>query len=269
MSNFQIITLSNTDISNWDFSMLKMELQKGLDSYVGVVYTDETIKDAKNDRTTLNKVKTVIEDARKAYKARCLAPYEALEPQIKELVDMVERQRVLIDDTVKDYEKRQKEIKELEVRKYYDRKAVILGDLAEPLYSNLFDKKWINASTGRAKYEEGIQIAINGAYNDIEAIKVMNSPFVDTLLAVYAETLSMKAVQAKQAELSAAASTAGLKTVAEAGAEAGVEVPTPAMKEQITANPADGVTIKIHASQNQLNQICDFMKAIGVSYEFL
>ena len=134
--------LENTDISVWDFSMLRAELQRGLDSFAGLVYTDETIKDAKNDRNTLNKVKKVIDDARKAYKARCLAPYAALEPQIKELVDMVEKQRVLIDETVKDFETRQKEEKELEVRKYYDRKAVVLGNLADALYSKLFDKKW-------------------------------------------------------------------------------------------------------------------------------
>ena len=267
MNDLQIIRLESTDISGWDFSMLKAELQRGLDFYAGLVYTDENIKDAKNDRTTLNKVKKVIEDARKAYKARCLTPYEALEPQIKELVDMVERQRVLIDDTIKDYETRQKEAKELEVRKYYSRKAVILGDLAEALYLKLFDKKWVNASTGRAKYEEDIQTAINSAYNDIEVIKAMASPFVDTLLAVYVETLSMDAVKAKQAELSAAVSMAGLKTVTEVAAEAGVQAPV--VKEQITTNPADSITLKIHASQNQLNQICDFMKAIGVSYERL
>ena len=109
MNDLQIIRLENTDISGWDFSMLRAELQRGLDDYAGVVYTDETIKDAKNDRSTLNKVKKVIEDARKSYKARCLAPYDALEPQIKELVNMVEKQRILIDETVKNFENRQKE----------------------------------------------------------------------------------------------------------------------------------------------------------------
>lgn len=54
----------------------------------------------KKDRTTLNKVTKVIEDARKAYKARCLAPYDALEPDMKSLVDIVEKQRALIDNKV-------------------------------------------------------------------------------------------------------------------------------------------------------------------------
>ena len=61
MSDLQIVRLENTDISSWDFSVLRAELQRGLDSYAGLVYTDETIKDAKNDRSTLNKVKKVID----------------------------------------------------------------------------------------------------------------------------------------------------------------------------------------------------------------
>ena len=108
MNDLQIVNLENTDITAWDFSAIKAELQRHLDAYAGLVYTDDSIKEAKNDRATLNKVKKAIDEARKAYKAKCLAPYEAMEPQIKELLDLVEGQRTLIDDTVKDYENRQK-----------------------------------------------------------------------------------------------------------------------------------------------------------------
>ena len=55
MNDLQLIHLENTDISAWDFARLRFELQKGLDSYSGIVYTDDTIKDAKNDRAILNK----------------------------------------------------------------------------------------------------------------------------------------------------------------------------------------------------------------------
>lgn len=54
-----------------------------------------------------------MQDQRKAYKAKCLAPYEALEPQIKEIVGMIEEQRVAIDDVVKDFTERQKAEKEI------------------------------------------------------------------------------------------------------------------------------------------------------------
>ena len=269
MNDLQIRNLENTDISGWNFTMLRAELQSRLDTYADIIYTDETIKDAKNDRTTLNKVKKVIEDARKAYKARCLAPYDTLDPEIKELVDMVEKQRVLIDETVKNYEARQKEAKELEVRKYYDRKAVVLGNLADGLYPKLFDKKWLNATTARAKYEEEIMAAINAAAADIGTIRSMDSPFVDTLLEVYEKTVSMEQVKAKQTELDDAAKKASLTTVEEAVAVLGSPVPTVAQTNQTHTNAEDGVVMKINATQNQMNQITDFMKAIGVRYEII
>ena len=269
MNDLQIVNLENTDITVWDFPAIKAELQRHLDAYTGLVYTDDSIKEAKNDRATLNKVKKAIDEARKSYKAKCLAPYEAMEPQIKELLDLVEGQKTLIDDTVKDYETRQKEAKELEVRKYYDRKAVVLGNLADRLYPKLFDKKWTNATTARNKYEEGIMVSINAAAADIDAIRSMNSPFVDTLLEVYAETLSMEQVKAKQTELDEAAKKASLTTVEEAAAVLGSPVPTVVKAEQAPANAEDGVAMKIYATQNQMNQITDFMKAIGVRYELI
>ena len=269
MNDLQIANLEKTDITVWDFPAIKEKLQRHLDAYAGLVYTDGSIKDAKNDRATLNKVKKAIDEARKAYKAKCLAPYEVMEPQIKELLNLVEDQKALIDKTVKDYENRQKETKELEVRKYYDRKAVVLENLADGLYPKLFDKKWTNATTTKAKYEEEIMVAINTAEADINAIRSMNSPFVDTLLEVYAETLSMEQVKAKQNELDEAAKKASLTTEKEAADVFDSPIPTLVKAEQAAANAEDGIALKIYATQEQMNQITDFMQAIGARYEFI
>ena len=273
MNEYQLAVFENTDITAWDFDTIRASLRRGLDTYAGMVYTDDSIKDAKNDRAALNKVKKAIEEARKAYKARCLAPYEALEPRIKELVDMVEQQRLLIDDTVKNYENRQKEEKEREIRSYYDRKAVILGNMADVLYPKLFDKKWVSASASRAKYEESILDAINRAQVDLDAIRAMKSPFADTLFKVYAETQSMEKVREKNAEYAAAASGAGLKTKEEA-AGASASLAAGAERNGAPAQPlpeeaGDGVTVKIYADPGRVKQITDFMEAIGVRYEFL
>lgn len=269
MNELQIANFEQTEITTWDFPMIKAELQRRLDTYKNIIYTDESIKDAKNDRATLNKVKKAIDDARKAYKAKCLAPYEALEPQVKELLDLVEGQKNLIEGTIKDFEDRQKEAKEQEIKKYYDRKAFLLGEYADALYPKLFYKTWLNASTTTAKYEEEVQSAINGAVLDINAIKALNSPFVDTLIDVYVDTVSMEQVQAKHKELEDAARKASLTTVGTASAAVGTQIPAPIEKSQISANAEDGVAIKIYSNQSQMNQIMDFMKAIGVRYELL
>ncbi len=269
MNELQIIRLENTDISGWDFSALRAELQSRLDFYANLVYTDDTIKDAKKDRTTLNKVKKVIEDARKAYKARCLAPYDALEPDMKSLVDMVEKQRGLIDNTVKEYEARQKEAKKQEIKKLYDRKTIDLGDLAEQLYPSIFDSKWLNASFPKSKYEEEIISAITSAADDLEAIRALKSPFVETLIEIYCQTRSMDRVKEKQLELEEAANKARLTTNITTPVAADSYSPHLETGNKASALPDDGIVLRVIATQNQLDQITDFMKAIGVHYELV
>ena len=61
MEELQIVNLENTDIAHWDMAMLKAQLEQRLAYYKGMVYTDDSIKSAKDDRTTLNKAKKVIE----------------------------------------------------------------------------------------------------------------------------------------------------------------------------------------------------------------
>ena len=60
MEELQMVSLESTEIASWDFPMIKAELQRRLDAYAGLVYTDETIKEAKSDRATLGKVKKAI-----------------------------------------------------------------------------------------------------------------------------------------------------------------------------------------------------------------
>lgn len=262
MDNLQLTALDNTGITGWDFDGLKAELGRRLQAYEVIACTDENIKLVKGDRAELNKAKKVIEDARRAYKAKCLEPYDALEQRIKELTDMIEQQRLAIDAAVKRYEDLQKEEKEREIRRYYDRKASVLGEYADALWEKLFDPKWANASTTRSKYEEAVIVAVNGAKRDMDAIRAMASPFTKALLEEYVRTLSIEAAQAKLDEIT--------RTNLSAGIDMSVPSPTePPRAPQEAEDAADGIMLKIHASTRQLEQLCDFMTAIGVQYEVL
>ena len=265
MNELQLTRFDNTDITTWDFQALKAELQAYLSEYEGLVYTDETIKQAKLDRTTLNKAKKVLEDARKAYKVRCMEPYNAIESQVKELTGLLDERKRQIDDTVKDYEARKKAEKEQKVREYYDRASYGLGQYREPLYEKLFNPKWTNATMSVAQYREEIQTAVASAKRDLDSIRDMQSPFYETLKDVYVQTLSMDAVLRKNEELKEAADKAGLTEAAAAYPAAPVtNEPVEKAKDE-----EDAAVIKIYASEAKVNQICDFMKAIGVRYEIM
>ena len=167
---------------------------------------------------------------------------------------------------MKDFESRQKEAKEKEVREYYDRVSGCFGEHADRIWQKIFDPKWTNATTGAAEYRNAIQIAVASVSRDMESIKTLDSPFTETLTELYLDTLSMDVVLQKNEELKEAAEKAGLT---ETAAAANVPVPESKPEVRTQANEEEGTVLRIHASQVRLNQIFDFMKAIGVHYEIL
>ena len=265
MNELQVIDLDKTDITTWDFPALKAELEAVLTDYDGILYTEETVKDAKKDRATLNKAKKVVEDARKAYRSRCLEPYNAIEPKIKELTDLIEERRQQIDSTVKEIAERQREAREKEVRKYYDSISGTFGKNADRVYQEIFDPKWTNATTSVSKYREDIQNAMASVSRDLDEIKEWNSPFVDTLTELYFEAFSLDKVRQKEKEFKDAVEKAGYTDTA---AETTV-APAEKLEAMVKANEEEGTLLRIYASQARLNQICDFMKAIGIKYEIM
>ncbi len=259
MEELSLVNLEQTEITAWDFENLKKELSRLLSVYKTTVYTDDDIKLAKDDRAKLKKVKNIVEDQRKAFKKKCMEPYDAIEPKIKELVSMIEEQWIAINDVVKDYEDRQKEKKEAEVRAFYDKKSHELGELAVPIYKKIFDKKWLNSSSGK-KYQEEIQTKINEVLADIHTLKELNSPFIDTVIEKYAATLSVDEAMAKHEELSAAVNRAGIDQ----------QQNNPVVSESVKEYAIDtenGTLIKIYGSKKQIAQVMDFAKALGVKIE--
>ena len=59
MNDLQIVNLEQTDITAWDFAKIKEELAHTLSQYRSIVYTDDTIQSAKNDKATLAKAKNI------------------------------------------------------------------------------------------------------------------------------------------------------------------------------------------------------------------
>ena len=267
MEELRLEIIESTDITGWDFEALKEQLNEQLDYYRGIAYTEDTIKDAKDDKSKLAKAKKTLEDARKAYKNKCLEPYAAVEPRIKELTDMIEEQRVKIDGAVKEYEQNQKEQKERVVREYYNKKSFVLGEYADPLFDKIKDPRWFNATTKRASYEQDVQIAINNALNDINEIKSWASPYEKNLLGAYASALTLEQVRDKNEEFLNANKQAGISQQSLAQAVTDTKEITKDDSSQV-GNFEGDITLRFHfANKIQSNRLFDYLDAVGIKYE--
>ena len=89
-----------------NLAALKAELTPKLDYYNKLVVTADSIKAAKADKAALNKLKTAIEDQRKAIKKQYLEPYTILETQCKEVVALIDAPISAIDKQIKVFEEK-------------------------------------------------------------------------------------------------------------------------------------------------------------------
>lgn len=171
---------------DWNFEELKAEITAKAALYKNMVYTEDSIKEAKADKAALNKFITALEDKRKEVKKQCLMPYEAFEKQMKELVAIVDEPVKLIDSQVKSYEEKQKEEKLNKIKEFWQ-----TTEHPEWLKcSQIFDKKWLNNSVSMKKVQEAIVARLIQIEADVATLSGLPE-FSFEALECYADTLDL------------------------------------------------------------------------------
>ena len=170
----------------WNNEELKAEIAAKMKDYRGLVFTEESIAEAKKDRANLNKLKSAFEDERKRVKKLCMEPYNKFEQQVKEVTALIEEPICLIDSQIKEVEQRKKEEK---------RQAVtgLFNQLAFPIYVSLtaiWDEKWLNASVSLNKVQEQMQRILEQIKSDEETIEKLQE-FSFEAMEVYKKTLNL------------------------------------------------------------------------------
>nr|DAY68051.1 MAG TPA: Protein of unknown function (DUF1351) [Caudoviricetes sp.] len=153
-------------VIEFNFAELKQEITEKAALYKNMVYTDETIKEAKADKATLNKFITALEDKRKEVKKQCLQPYEEFEKQIKELVAIVDEPVQLINEQVKAYEDKKKADKLEKIKGFWE-------SVEHPDWltcNKIFDQKWLNATTSMKKVEDAIKERLKQICSDMDTL---------------------------------------------------------------------------------------------------
>lgn len=170
----------------FNFEELKAEISSKAALYKNMVYTDDSIKQAKADKAALNKFITALEDKRKEVKKQCLQPYEAFEKQMKELVAIVNEPVQLIDSQVKAYEDKQKEEKLEKIKVYWES-----TDHPEWLQCKaIFDQRWLNATFSLKKVQETIDERLAQIAADLKTLEALPE-FSFEAVECYKQTLDL------------------------------------------------------------------------------
>lgn len=156
-----------------NFDEIKAELTEKVKVYKTMVYNEESIRDAKNDRAKLNALKKALADERIRRKKEFLEPYNEFEGQVKELEAIIDEPAQIIDRQVKEYDERVKTEKRKEIARWVEDNREELKLPHWIVLHRIFNEKWLNA-TCSAKTWQGDLMAfaekLNGDIATIEAL---------------------------------------------------------------------------------------------------
>ena len=178
----------------WNNEELKTEIAEKMQEYKSLAFTEETIKEAKSDRAKLNKLRTAFEDERKRIKKMCMAPYDAFEKQVKELVALIDEPIKLIDSQIKEVEEKRRNDKRKEIEILFPS----IGFQPFVTLDMIWDEKWLNATVTMTKVEEQMKSRMYQIGNEVHTIRELPE-FSFEAMEVYKKTLDLaQAIQEGQ-----------------------------------------------------------------------
>ena len=170
----------------WNHEELKKEISSKMDEYKTLVFTEDTIKDAKKDCADLNKLKNAFEDERKRIKKLCMDPYNRFESQVKEITSLIEEPIRLIDAQIKEVDMQKKAQKRKQIEDLFRN----IGFQSFVALEQIWDDRWLNASVTLGKIEEQMKSIMYQIGEDVVTIHKL-SEFSFEAMEVYKNTLNL------------------------------------------------------------------------------
>lgn len=273
-----ISPLKKMEAIKFNYEELKGGLQESLKKYQNLVYTSQNIKEAKDDRATLNALKKSLNDEKIKIKKEFEVPYKDFEDKIKELIELVDKPASEIDKQVKIFEEAEKAKKRESIENIYAENIGSYADLI-PL-QQIYDSRWENKTYKETDIKKEIQDIVKKADNDIKVIAELKSEFEFQIKDTYFRTLDLgqalveKQRLEKQKEL--------LTTIKQQQVEVKVDpinnidsvdsvryaVGIDNSNEESTSveEKVISVAFRVECTESQLNALGEFMKTNGIKY---
>ena len=248
----------------FNYEEIKKELIEKVSMYETLVYTDEQIKDAKNDRASLNKLKKALNDERIRLEKEYMQPFNDTKAKFNEIIALIDKPVGVIDTQVKAYEEKQKEEKLQKIEEYIKEVATqIPGGINIPI-----DCKWLNASVSMKSVQGEIDAKVEQIKNDLATLQ--NIPeFGFEATEVYKTTLDINRALNEGKRLSEIAKAKAVHE-AEMKAKAEEEKPEPTpqpIQEEVPAELPMWVAFQACLTVAQAKELAKFFKDRNIEFK--
>ena len=154
---------------SFNYEELKQELSEKVSHYETLVYTDAEIKTAKTDRSSLNKLKKALNDERTRREKEYMKPFNEFKAQINDIISIIDKPIGLIDKQVKEYEEKCRNDRRKEIENWF--KGRIKPEWLD--LSQIWDDRWLNASTTKRSIQDNIDGWINRVQEEIKTLETL------------------------------------------------------------------------------------------------
>lgn len=182
---------------SFNFEELKNELQVKTDQYTKLVYTDDNIKTAKEDRADLNRLKKALNDERLRLQREYMKPFEGFKKQVDEIIGIIDRPVLAIDRQIKEYEAIKQDEKKHKIEELFD--SLLFPEFVK-LDEKIFNPKWLNASVSLKQIEDSLQETKAEIIRNCQTLATLPSYSHEAVI-YYQRTLDVTGALAKVREL--------------------------------------------------------------------
>ena len=189
-----------------NFEEVEAYIKDRLKEYDGAIFTEESKGYAKKELAKLRSEKKELNDNLREAKKKYMAPWDAFEPKVKDLINLFDKPITLIDGQVKAFEEDRIAQKKALIEAIY---AELVGDLTDVIpLARIYNPKWENATMKEKAIREEVVAQATAARTALDTIHGMRSDAESKALKVYKQTLSLpeaisciNAYEAQKAEI--------------------------------------------------------------------
>lgn len=249
--------------------------------YSRVVVDPDDMRSAKDILAKIRRVKKSINDERISLEKQYMAPFNDFKKRVNDrLLELCAAAEFNLDGQLKTYERQIRESKFASLRQFF---LDNIGDMTPYLtWDQIKNEKWGNATFSEESALAEIKQAIDMCADGVNAIRSLNSPFVEALLNAYSKNHDLAGAMKLNAELSEqkrhederkAAIEAAKATQERKAPEPVRTEPTPekviASEPTVDADKILTVTLQISGTNDQLLALCKYLDAEGLRFRSL
>lgn len=253
----------------WNNSDLMASVKERLIEYVGKIYDEKSITEAKSDKAQLNNFAKALNAERIRIGKIYDAPLQKFKTEVDEVIHAVEEVSATIDEQVKAYEQVRQDARLAENKEYFA--SVLPEALAQFVsYEKIAKKEWLNSSKTPTAVRKEIDAAVQKIISELATIDALGDRDAD-MKAEYFQTLDLAATiqaherrKADKARIQAAQEAA--KAAEAAAQEAEDEEP---VRPKEAAQKLYTVSFAVTGTNAQLKALAEFLRANNLEYKKL